>query len=68
MEDGRFACSIKSDQYVKVTVKTVKILLAKNCKELKSGKRSHKGSLPHGYKPKLYTKEKCEPELTSRYQ
>ena len=42
VEDGKFAWSMKSDQCVEVIVETVKALLAKDSKELKSGARSQK--------------------------
>ena len=44
---------MKSDKYCKAAVETVMAMLAEEGRELKSGKRSHKGPLPPGYKSEL---------------
>ena len=67
LPNGSFAWSLHSASYVKSAVETVKVLLAEDGRELKSGKRSHKGPLPHGYKPELDVTDKCNAEHVSRY-
>ena len=68
LPDGRTAWSMSSHSYVKASIDTVKRLLAEDGRELKSGKRSHKGPLPHGYKPELDVTDECHAEHVSRYQ
>ena len=57
-----------STSYVTSAVETVKTLLAEEGRELKSGKRPHKGPLPHGYKAELDVTDKCDADMTSRFQ
>ena len=45
MSYGEYEWSIKWDYYVTAAVKTIKDLLSEDDRELKSGKRPHKGSL-----------------------
>ena len=68
LDDGSRAWSLLSTSYVKNALETVTRLLAEDGRELKTGARSHKGPLPHGYKPELDTTEECNPEHMSRYQ
>lgn len=68
LPDGTEAWSWRSDQYVKAAVETVKRLLQEDGRELKGGKRSHKGPLPPGYKPELDVTDECEPPMISRFQ
>ena len=49
-------------------METVKTLLAEEGRELKSGKRPHKGPLPHGYKAELDVTDECDADMTSRFQ
>ena len=46
LPDGSMAWSLLSTDYVKAAVETVKRLLWEDGRELKTGKRSHKGPLP----------------------
>ena len=66
--DGTEAWSMNSDKYCKAAVETVKTMLAEEGKELKSGKRSHKGPLPPGYKPELDITKELDAEMVQRYQ
>ena len=68
LPDGTSAWSIMSNSYVKGAVDTVKALLAEDGRELKSGKRPHKGPLPSGYKPELDVTDECDAEHVSRFQ
>ena len=68
LPDGTYAWSIMSNSYVKAAVNTVKDLLAEDGRELKSGKRPHKGPLPSGYKPELDVTDECDAEHVSRFQ
>ena len=45
----------------------MKALLAEDGRELKSGKRPHKGPLPSSYKPELDVIKKCDAEHVSRF-
>jgi hypothetical protein len=67
LPDGSSAWSMTSCSYVKSAVETVRALLAEDGRELKSGKRPHKGPLPHGYKPELDVTDECSAEHLSRY-
>ena len=60
LPDGTSAWSMTSCSYVKAAVDTVKDLLAEDGRELKSGKRPHKGPLPHGYKLELDVTDECD--------
>ena len=53
MSDGKYAWSIKCDSYFAASVKTIKDLLSEDNRELKRGKRPHKGPLSHEYKNEL---------------
>ena len=68
LPDGTRAWSLFSTSYVNSAVETVKALLAEDGRELKSGKRPHKGPLPHGYKPELDVTNECDESMTSHYQ
>lgn len=68
LPNGRSVWSMHSKTYVKGAVETVRNLLAEDGRQLKTGKRPHKGPLPHGYKPELDTTDECSPEHTSRFQ
>ena len=68
LPDGSKAWSLLSTSYVKAAVETVQRLLAEDGRELKTGKRPHKGPLPYGYKPELDVTDECDAEMTSRYQ
>ncbi|KAL7515917.1 hypothetical protein ACHAWX_000987 [Stephanocyclus meneghinianus] len=59
---------MKSDKYCKVAFETVKAMLAEEGRELKSGKRSHKGPLPPGYKPELDITKELNVEKVQHYQ
>ena len=60
--------SMESKQYVKAAVQTVKDLLAEDGRELKGGKRSHKGPLPPSYQPELDATHECDEEHASRFR
>ena len=68
LPDGSMAWSLLSTDYVKAAVETVKRLLWEDGRELKTGKRSHKGPLPPDYKPELDVTDECNGEHVSRYQ
>ena len=68
LPDGSKAWSLLSTSYVASAVETVRALLAEDGRELKSGKRPHKGPLPHGYKPELDVTDECDADMTSRFQ
>ena len=68
LPDGKVAWSLLSTSYVASAIDTVKRLLLEDGRELKSGKRPHKGPLPHGYKPELDVTDECDDAMTSRYQ
>lgn len=68
LTDRRKAWSLLSTPYVTSAVETVKALLAEDGRELKTGKRPHKGPPPHGYKPELDVTDKCDEDITSRFQ
>ena len=53
LTDSTYAWSIMSNSYVKAAVDTVKALLVEDGRELKLGKRPHKGPLSSRYKPEL---------------
>ena len=55
LPNGKYACSITSNSYVKGAIDTVQRLLANDGRTLKTGKRPHKVPLPHGYKPEMDT-------------
>ena len=46
----------------------IKDSLSEDNRELKSGKRPHKGPLQHGYNPELYITDECDAEHLSRFQ
>ena len=66
--NGRFAWSLSSHSYVLAAVQTVRDLLAEDGRDLKTGKRPHKGTLPFGYKPELDVTDECDAEHYSCYQ
>ena len=68
LPDGSTAWSLLSTSYVRAAVDTIKRLLAEDGRDLKSGKRPHKGPLPPGYKPELDVTDECCAEHVSRYQ
>jgi hypothetical protein len=68
LPDGMEAWSMKSDKYCKAAVETVKAILLEEGRELKSGKRNHKGPLPPGYKPELDITKELDAEKVQRYQ
>ena len=68
LPNGKLAWSISSQSYCKAAVDTVKRLLAEDGRELKSGKRPHKGLLPPKYKPELDVTDECDAKHMSRYQ
>ena len=43
-------------------------LLAEDGRTSNTGKRTHKGSLPHGFKTELDTTDECDADHTSWYQ
>ncbi len=53
---------------MKAAVETVKALLAEEGRELKTGKRPHKGPLPLGYKPELDVTKELDADQTQRCQ
>lgn len=58
LPNGQQTWSMHSNEYCKVAIDTVWRLLADNGHDPKSGKHSHKGPLPSGYRPELnITKE-----------
>ena len=57
-----------SHSYVLAAVQTVRDLLAEDGRDLKTGKRPHKGPLLPGYKPELDVTDECDAEHHSRYQ
>ena len=59
---------MRSDKYCKAAVETVKALLADDGRELKSGRRNHKGPLPPGYKPELDITPEVNPDKVQRFQ
>ena len=59
-DTGEQVWSMESKQYIKTAVQTVKDLLAEDGRELKGGKRSHKGPLPTNYQPELDTTKECD--------
>ena len=59
---------MRADKYCKAAVETVKGLLAEDGQELKSGKRSHKGPLPPGYRPELDVTPELDADKTQRLQ
>ena len=59
---------MRSDKYCKAAVETVKAMLAEEGRELKSGKRSHKGPLSPGYKPELDITKELDADKVQRYQ
>ena len=68
LPNGRFAWSLGSYSYVVAAVQTVRDLLAEDGRDLKTGKRPHKGPLPSGYKPELDVTDECDAEYHSRFQ
>ncbi|KAL7477925.1 hypothetical protein ACHAW6_003714 [Cyclotella cf. meneghiniana] len=68
LSDGTEESSMKSDKYCKAAVETMKAMLAEEGRELKSEKRSHKGPLPPGYKPKLDITKELDAEKVQHYQ
>ncbi len=68
LPDGTKAWSMKSDKCCKAAVETVKAMLVEEGGELKSGKRSHKGPLPPGYKPELDITKELNVEKVQHYQ
>ena len=46
-------------------MQTIKYLLYEYNRGFKSGKRPHKGPLPHGYKPELDVTDECDAEHVS---
>ena len=68
MSDGKYTWSIKCDYYVAEVVKTIKYLLFDGIREFKSGKRLHKGQLPHGYNPEMDVTDECDAEHVSKFQ
>ena len=46
----------------------IKYLLSDDNREFNSGKRPHKGPLPHGYKPDLDVMDECDAKHVSRFQ
>ncbi len=68
LPDGSISWSLLSTSYVTSAIETVKTLLAEEGRELKSGRRPHKGPLPHGYKPELDVADECDADMTSRFQ
>ena len=68
LPDGSEAWSMRSDKYCKAAVETVKALLAEDGRELKSGKRNHKGPLPPSYKPELDITPEVNPDKVQRFQ
>lgn len=68
LPNGKVAWSLTSNSYVQGAVDTVQRLLAEDGRTLKSGKRSHKGPLPHGYRPETDTSDECNAEHVSRFQ
>ena len=68
LPDGSTAWSLLSNSYVAAAVQTVRDLLAEDGRDLKGGKRLHKGSLPSNYQPELDVTDECDPEHVSRYQ
>lgn len=67
-DDGRIVWALSSESYIKGAIDTVQRLLAEDGRQLKSGKRNHKGPLPPGYKPELDTTPELRIEHVSRYQ
>ena len=68
LPDGSTAWSLLSTSYVRAAVDTIKRLLAEERRDLKSGKRPHKGQLAPGYKPELDVIDKRCTEHVLRYQ
>ena len=68
LPNGKVAWSLTSNSYVQGAVDTMQRLLAEDGRTLKSGKRSHKGLLPHGYRPETDTSDECNAEHVSRFQ
>ena len=68
LPDGRTCWSMKSEKYVKAAVATVRALLAKDGRELKTGKISHKGPLPPRYKPELDVTKELDADRVQRFQ
>ena len=68
LPDGNEVWSMRADKYCKAAVETVKNLLAEDGRELKSGKRNHKGPLPPGYKPELDVSPELDADKVQRYQ
>jgi len=60
--------SMQISNYVKSAVETVHTLLPEDGCELKTGKRVHKGPLPHGYKLVLDVTKELDAEKTQQYQ
>lgn len=67
-EDGSIVWALSSESYIKGAIDTVQRLLAEDGRQLKSGKRNHKGPLPPGYKPELDTTPELKADYVSRYQ
>ena len=59
LPNGKMTWSLTSNSYVQGAVETVHRLLSEDGRTLKSGKRSHKGPLPHGYMPEMDTSDEC---------
>ena len=68
LPDGRTCWSMKRETYVKAAVETVRSLLAEDGRELKTGKRPHKGPLPPGYKPELDVTKELDADKVQRFQ
>ncbi|KAL7551327.1 hypothetical protein ACHAWF_014513 [Thalassiosira exigua] len=65
---GKMAWSLLSTSYVRSVMDTVRRLLAEEGRDLKTGKKPHRGPLPYGYKSELDTTNECDTGHMVQYQ
>ena len=68
MSDWKYSRRINCDSYVAAGVQIIKSFFSEYNRWLNSGKRPHKGPLPHGYNPYLDITDECDAKHFSWFQ